>query len=216
MRGESVSATIARSLARRESTSGNSPRRQAARSVSTYSRESSAPASARMSASSRSDSTPSSTGPIPRAIAPTFMKSSSRVLERPAFRREKKAPRDFSLGSLKEGAPRAAAASGGELDGDGLGDPGLLHGDPVEDVRQLHRPLVVRDEEELVPGGHLADHGVEPVDVGVVQRGVHLVQQAEGGRVDQEDREDEADGGQCALPAGECVEGERFLSRKLY
>ena len=39
-------------------------------------------------------------------------------------------------------------------------------------------------------------HVVETADIGVVQRRVHLVQQAEGGRLDQEDREDQRHGGQ--------------------
>jgi hypothetical protein len=92
----------------------------------------------------------------------------------------------------------------------------LLHRDPVQDIRQLHRPLVVRDEEVLVPARHLADQGVETVDVGVVQRCVDLVQKAEGRRLDEEDGEDEADGGERLLPAGEAAERERLLAGQLY
>src|SRR5512141_1152885 len=212
MRGARVSATILRKRARSASVSGSSPRRHASRSASTYSAESSAPTSARINASSSWSRTFPSTGPIPRAIAPTFMKRSSRVFARPAFSRENMPPPELSLCSLKGRFGRGSVV---QFDGDGAGDPVLFHRDPVQDVGQLHRPLVVRDEEVLVPVRHLAHQGVEPVDIGVVQRRIDLVEQAEGRRLDEEDGEDEADGGERLLPAGEAAERKRFLAGRL-
>src|SRR5512140_197338 len=215
MRGARVSATIPRNRARSASVSGSSPRRHAARSASTYSCESSAPTSARINASSSWSRTAPSTGPIPRAIAPTFMRRSSRVRARPAFSRENMPPPGVSLCSLKERFGGWDGALAVQFHGDGAGDPVLFHRDPVQDVGQLHRPLVVRDEEVLVPVRHLAHQGVEPVYVGVVQRRIDLVEQAEGRRLDEEDGEDEADGGERLLPAGEAAERERFLAGRL-
>src|SRR5690606_11050520 len=42
-----------------------------------------------------------------------------------------------------------------EADADLLGDAGLLHGDAVEGVADLHGPLVVRDQDELRGLAHL-------------------------------------------------------------
>src|SRR3990172_4407780 len=205
IRGASVSATIPRKRARSASVSGSSPRRHAARSASTYSCARSAPPPARINASSSWSRTFSSTGPIPRAIASTFMKRSSRVLESPSFSLEKKAPRDLSFCSLKERLRPSPGGPAVQLDGNGAGDPVLLRRDPVQDARQFRRPLVVRDEEVLVPPGHLPDQRVEPVHVGVVEGGIYLVEQAERRRLDEEDGEDEADGGERLFPAGEAA-----------
>src|SRR3990170_3838076 len=212
--GASVAAIIRLNSLRRAPMSGNSPRRHIARRVTTYSLARSAPASDRMSASSSSVRTCSSTGPIPRAIASTFIRRSSRVFDNPVLSRERKDPAGLSSCEgmrtrLKRGA------SGLEFHRNHLGDARFFHGDPVQYVGELHRPLVVRDEEELVIGRHLPDDRVEPVDVGVVQGSIRLVEQAERGGFDKEDREDEADGGQRLLPAGEKVQGLELLARRL-
>src|SRR3990170_981422 len=209
-----VAAIIRLNSLRRASMSGNSPRRHFPRRATTYSLARSAPASDRMSASSSSVRTCSSTGPIPRAIASTFIRRSSRVFDNPVLSRERKDPAGLSSCEgmrtrLKRGA------SGLEFHRNHLGDARFFHGDPVQYVGELHRPLVVRDEKELVIRRHLPDDRVEPVDVGVVQGSIRLVEQAERGGFDKEDREDEADGGQRLLPAGEKVQGLELLARRL-
>ena len=65
------------------------------------------------------------------------------------------------------------------LDRDHLRDAGLFHGDAVEGVVELHRLLVVRDEDELALGRHLAKKRVELSDVRVVQRRIDFVEDAE-------------------------------------
>ncbi len=60
-----------------------------------------------------------------------------------------------------------------------LADPGLLHRRPVEDIGRLHRPLVVRDDDELRVPSELPQNLRVPPDVGVIQRRVHLVQNHE-------------------------------------
>src|SRR5262249_24603726 len=86
-----------------------------------------------------------------------------------------------------------AAGSGGFVQayGDDLGDAILLHRDPVERVGHLHRSSVVRDEHELRALRHLADERVEATDVGLVERRIHLVEEAERGRPDEKQREDQ-------------------------
>src|SRR5690606_13717215 len=65
----------------------------------------------------------------------------------------------------------------------------LAHGHAGQLVRGFHGRLVVGDEQELYLFARLADHRGETADVGLVQRRVHLVQQAERRRVEAEDRE---------------------------
>ena len=56
---------------------------------------------------------------------------------------------------------------------------------------------------------------VEAADVGVVQRRVHLVQNTERARADQEQREREAQRSQRLLPAGQQLHGAQPLPRRL-
>ena len=69
------------------------------------------------------------------------------------------------------------------------------------------------DEDELGGLGHLPDHVVVAADVGVVERGVHLVEQAERRGLDEEDGEDEGDRGERLLAAGEQVDALELLAR---
>src|SRR3989304_7640584 len=95
------------------------------------------------------------------------------------------------------------APEGLKPDGYGLGHAGLLHGHAVERVDHLHGALTVCDEDELAYGRHLLDEAVELVYVGVVERGVDLVQEAERARLYEEDGEYERDGRKRLFAAGE-------------
>src|SRR3981189_763201 len=86
-----------------------------------------------------------------------------------------------------------------QLHRDDLGDAGLLHGDAVERVGHLHGALVVRDHDELRSAAHLAHHLVVPAHVCLVEGGIHLVEEAEGSGLDQEDGEDQGDRGHGPL-----------------
>ncbi len=66
-----------------------------------------------------------------------------------------------------------------ELDCHQLAAALLLHADTVEDLGDLDGSLVVGDQQELGALGQLLHDLVEAPDVGVVQGGVHLVQQKE-------------------------------------
>src|SRR5690606_23423991 len=65
----------------------------------------------------------------------------------------------------------------------------LAHGNPAQLLRRFHRRLVVGDEQELHLLAHLRDHRGEAADVGLVERRIHLVKQAERRRVEPENRE---------------------------
>src|SRR3546814_5181230 len=77
----------------------------------------------------------------------------------------------------------------------------LAHGNAGQLLRGLHRRLVVGDEQELYLLAHLRDHGGEAADVGLVERRVDLVEQAERRRVELEDREHQRHGGHRLLAA---------------
>src|ERR1700691_5510368 len=66
-------------------------------------------------------------------------------------------------------------------------DARLAHGDTDKLRGKLHRRLVVRDDDELNARGHLADDIAEAPDVVLIERRVHLVEQAEGCRVQIKD-----------------------------
>ena len=73
-----------------------------------------------------------------------------------------------------------------DVDTDQLGDALLFHGHAVEHVRDLDRPLVMRDHEELALLCHLDDQLIEAADVRVIERRIDLVEQEEGTRSDLE------------------------------
>ena len=62
-------------------------------------------------------------------------------------------------------------------------NPRLSHGYPIEDFGGLHGLLVVGHQHELRYPAHLFDHVVETIDVGIVQRSIDFVQEAEGTRL---------------------------------
>jgi len=73
----------------------------------------------------------------------------------------------------------------------------------------------VADEQELRALAHLADQIAVALGVGIVQRRVHLVEQAERRRVELEDREHERDRRQCLLATAEQMDGAVLLARRL-
>jgi hypothetical protein len=75
-----------------------------------------------------------------------------------------------------------------QLDAHDLAHALLFHRDAVENVRHRDRALVVGDDQELGVGGEIRDQGVEAADVGVVERGVDLVEQEERRGPHLEDR----------------------------
>ena len=74
-----------------------------------------------------------------------------------------------------------------QADRDDPRDARLLHRHAVETVGRLHRPLVVRDDDELRPLAEVPQQGDEAPDVRVVERRVEFVQDAEGARLDEID-----------------------------
>src|SRR4051812_37060736 len=77
------------------------------------------------------------------------------------------------------------------------------HRDAVEDVGRLHRPLLVRDHDELRAVRVAAQKLGEAADVRVVERGLDLVQEVERARPREEEREQERDRAERLLAAGE-------------
>ena len=71
----------------------------------------------------------------------------------------------------------------------------FLHGHAHQLLRQLHGDLVVADEEELGVLRHFLDQRAQPFGIGVIQRRVHLVQQAERRRIELEQRKHQRHGG---------------------
>ncbi len=78
---------------------------------------------------------------------------------------------------------------------------GLVHRHADQLLCELHRRLVVRDEDELHALRHFLDRVAETSDVVVVERCVDLVQQTERRGIQFEDREHERDGRQRLLAA---------------
>src|SRR5450759_5813977 len=88
-----------------------------------------------------------------------------------------------------------------EPDADELRHSRLFLRDAGEGLRGLHRPLIVRDEDELRLLGQLHEERREAVDVRLVERGVDLVEDAERRRLVLEDRDKERDGRERFLAA---------------
>ena len=86
---------------------------------------------------------------------------------------------------------------------DDLRDAVRAHRHAVEDIRGLHRPLLVRDDDELRAIGVAAQELDEARDVRVVERSLDLVQEVEGARPREEEREEERDRAERLLAARE-------------
>src|SRR5262245_58767483 len=89
----------------------------------------------------------------------------------------------------------------------------LLHRHAVHHRRRLHRALVMRDQDELRGRAHLLDHVREASDVGLIERRVHLVEDAEWARLILEDAHQQRECGECLLAAGEQQHVLKFLAR---
>src|SRR5271155_2772607 len=100
------------------------------------------------------------------------------------------------------------------VDGHQARPPGLVHRDSDQLRSQLHRALVVCDENELHVARHVAHDVAEAADVVLVERCVHLVQQTERGGVQVEYREHQRHGGQSLLAARKLADGAVALSRR--
>ena len=68
-----------------------------------------------------------------------------------------------------------------------LAHTGFLHGNAINHVHAAHGHFVVRNNDELALLAELADHLGEFAHVGIIQRGVHFVQNTEGGWFDEID-----------------------------
>ena len=96
-----------------------------------------------------------------------------------------------------------------------MGDARLGHGHTDQLLGELHGDLVVRDEEELRLARHLAHEVAEALGVGIVERRVDLVEQAEGRGIELEEREDERDRGERLLAARQELDRLVLLPRGL-
>ncbi len=77
------------------------------------------------------------------------------------------------------------------------------HRHAVEDIRGLHRPLLVRDDHELRPVRVATKELDEASDVRIVERGLDLVEKIEGARSGEEQREEERDRAERLLASGQ-------------
>src|SRR5712692_6394909 len=66
-----------------------------------------------------------------------------------------------------------------EADGHDLRDPFFFHRDAVEGARGFHRSLVMRNHDELGVAGKLLQNTRITVDIGIIERSVDLVENAE-------------------------------------
>jgi hypothetical protein len=96
--------------------------------------------------------------------------------------------------------------------GDALADPLLLHRHAVQHVGDLHRALVVGDDDELAHVQELLDDQAEALVVRLVQGRVDLVEDAERRRLALEDRHEQRDAGHRLLAARELRDGDRLLA----
>src|SRR5262245_31671990 len=113
------------------------------------------------------------------------------------------------------GTTYAGPAGSVQLNGNQLRNARLLHGNAVQAVGDLHGFSVVSDDDELGVLLHAAQHFHEPADIGVVERRVDLVEEAERARLVFEHAEHQRNGGQRLLPAGEQLYALKALARRL-
>src|SRR5437867_11530271 len=66
-------------------------------------------------------------------------------------------------------------------------------GDAVEHARDLHRSLLMRDDQDLAVLREATDESQEALEIHIVERGLHLVHQVERRRPRREDREEEGE-----------------------
>src|SRR2546425_11005860 len=88
------------------------------------------------------------------------------------------------------------------------------NGNAVQDVRELHRALLVGHHDELRAAPELPEQAQEPVEVHVVESRFDLVQDVEGGRPRPEDGEGQRQAGQGPLAAGQEGEPTQVLAAR--
>ncbi len=88
------------------------------------------------------------------------------------------------------------------------------HRHAVEDIRGLHRPLLVRDDDELRAVRVAAQQLDEARDVRVVERSLDLVEEVERARPREEEREEERDRAERLLASGQQREPRDALARR--
>src|SRR5262245_40472666 len=113
------------------------------------------------------------------------------------------------------GTTYAGPAESVQLDGNQLRNARLLHGNAVQAVGDLHGFAVVGNNDELRVLLHTAQHLDEAADVGVVERRVDLVEQAERARLVLEHAEHQRDGGERLLAAREELHALQALAGRL-
>ena len=103
----------------------------------------------------------------------------------------------------------------GGAQGKELRDALFLHGDAVHDVGFFHGAAAVGDQDELGVVRHVPHVLGEAGDVDVVEGRFDLVEDAERRRCDLQDGEQQGDGGQALLTAGQKVDVLDVLARGL-
>ena len=73
--------------------------------------------------------------------------------------------------------------------GNDLRDSRLLHRDTVQLVGRFHRPLAVRDDDELSILAHRTYHAGKTIDVGIVKGRIDLIQNTEWAGLELEQRD---------------------------
>jgi len=84
-------------------------------------------------------------------------------------------------------------------------------------VHPAHRHRIVGDDHVAGVGlpGHPVEKVAEALDIGIVERRVDLVENADRRRIGEEQSEDERDGGQRLLAARQQGQGRQALARRL-
>src|SRR6267378_8149089 len=90
-----------------------------------------------------------------------------------------------------------------EVDADNLRDAGLLHGDAVDNVGLGHGAFAVSDHDELCGCAHLVDEFGEAAYVGLVERSIDFVEDAEGCGLELEDADQERESSEGFFSSGE-------------
>ena len=91
-----------------------------------------------------------------------------------------------------------------------------LHGDAIDRIGVCHRHVVVRDDDELCLLRERLEDLAEAHDIRLIQRGVHLIEQAERRRIRLQQREEQRRRDQRALAAGEQRQVLHLLARNLH
>ena len=96
-----------------------------------------------------------------------------------------------------------------------LGYTRLLHGDAVEVIDHFHGALVVGDHNKLRQRRNAAYHFTEAAHIGFVEWRVHLIEQTEGRRLDEKDREDQTHCCECFFTPGHQGHRTEFFTWRL-